>query len=110
MRRKKWYRLAGIIGILLCMMVTGYVMMCAAVTASAEQVQGEFVYELSEDGKTAVLLQYKGKGGQVKVPDKLGGKLLVLQRLIRRSMAVNAEKDRRLCLLWVYGADRGKTA
>ena len=74
MRRKKWYRLAGIIGILLCMMVTGYVMMCAAVTASAEQVQGEFVYELSEDGKTAVLLQYKGKGGQVKVPDKLGGK------------------------------------
>lgn len=45
-----------------------------SLTVCAVQTQGDFSYELSEDGNTAVITAYHGKGGKVAVPDTAGGK------------------------------------
>lgn len=77
MRKKEWHRVVGWCLVLLCLVTVGGVTALSplSITVSAVgETQGDYVYAVSDDGKTTVVMEYKGKGGTVKVPDKLGGK------------------------------------
>ncbi len=77
MKKIPWRRIAACWMVLLCWLMVSGMTAVSPMTISVAAVgttQGDFVYAVSDDGKTAVVMAYKGKGGKVKVPDQLGGK------------------------------------